>query len=49
VGASLGDLDPQGRLVFGYRIHLSACVATGLPVSWRVEPANAYEGWTMRS
>jgi hypothetical protein len=28
-----------------YRLHLSTCVATGLPISWRVEPANAYEGW----
>lgn len=35
----------KGGSFFGYRLHLSACMATGLPVSWRVEPANAYEGW----
>lgn len=35
----------KGGSFYGYRIHLSACVATGLPISWRVEPANVYEGW----
>ncbi len=35
----------KGGSFYGYRLHLSACVATGLPISWRVEPANAYEGW----
>jgi hypothetical protein len=35
----------KGGSFYGYRLHLSACVATGLPVSWRVEPANAFEGW----
>jgi Transposase DDE domain/Transposase domain (DUF772) len=35
----------KGGSFFGYRLHLSACTATGLPISWRVEPANAYEGW----
>jgi hypothetical protein len=39
----------KGGSFFGYRIHLSACVATGLPVSWRVEPANVYEGWQAAS
>ncbi len=35
----------KGGSFYGYRLHLSACTATGLPVSWRVEPANVYEGW----
>lgn len=35
----------KGGSFYGYRLHLSACVTTGLPVSWRVEPANVYEGW----
>ncbi|HEY5709058.1 MAG TPA: transposase [Solirubrobacterales bacterium] len=35
----------KGGSFYGYRLHLSACMATGLPVSWRVEPANAFEGW----
>lgn len=39
----------KGGSFYGYRLHLSACVATGLPVSWRVEPANVYEGWQAAS
>ncbi len=39
----------KGGSFYGYRLHLSACVTTGLPVSWRVEPANAYEGWQVAS
>lgn len=35
----------KGGSFYGYRLHLSVCVATGLPMSWLVEPANAYEGW----
>jgi Transposase DDE domain/Transposase domain (DUF772) len=35
----------KGGSFYGYRLHLSACVSTGLPISWRVEPANVYEGW----
>jgi hypothetical protein len=39
----------KGGSFYGYRIHLSACTATGLPISWRVEPANVYEGWQAAS
>jgi hypothetical protein len=39
----------KGGSFFGYRLHLSACVATGLPISWRVEAANVYEGWQAAS
>jgi len=39
----------KGGSFYGYRLHLSACVATGLPVSWLVEPANVYEGWQAAS
>lgn len=35
----------KGGSFYGYRLHLAACAATGLPVSWRVETANAHEGW----
>lgn len=35
----------KGGSFYGYRLHFSVCVATGLPMSWLVEPANAYEGW----
>lgn len=39
----------KGGSFYGYRLHLSVCVATGLPVSWLVEPANVYEGWQVAS
>jgi Transposase domain (DUF772)/Transposase DDE domain len=39
----------KGGSFYGYRLHLSACTATGLPISWRVEPANVYEGWQAAS
>jgi len=39
----------KGGSFYGYRIHLSACTATGLPISWRVEAANVYEGWQAAS
>lgn len=39
----------KGGSFYGYRLHLSACVETGLPVSWRAEPANAFEGWQAAS
>ncbi len=35
----------KGGSFYGYRLHLAACVTTGLPVSWRVETANEHEGW----
>lgn len=34
----------KGGSFYGYRLHLAACVTTGLPVAWRVESARENEG-----
>lgn len=34
----------KGGSFYGYKLHLAACVNTGLPVSWRVETAKDGEG-----
>ena len=39
----------KGGSFYGYRLHLAACTATGLPMVWQVEPANVYEGWQAAS
>lgn len=33
----------KGGAFYGYKLHLAACVKTGLPVSWRVETAKEAE------
>jgi hypothetical protein len=35
----------KGGAFYGYKLHLSCCANTGLPISWQVETAGAYEGW----
>lgn len=34
----------KGGAFYGYKLHLTVCVKTGLPVSWRVETAKENEG-----
>jgi len=34
----------KGGSFYGYRLHLAACTATGLPVAWQVETARENEG-----
>lgn len=34
----------KGGSFYGYKLHMAACVNTGLPVSWRVETAKENEG-----
>lgn len=34
----------KGGSFYGYRLHLAACVATGLPIAWKVDSARENEG-----
>ena len=43
MGPPLRYLHPQGRRLYGYKIHAAVCTATGLPLAWRIETAKRQE------
>ena len=42
-GPPFGGVHPEGRRLYGYRLHAAVCSRTGLPLAWEVKTAREHE------